>query len=335
MVHKPAFMAYELQLLWHMNPDFYAIWAVFIIGVGVVFNLLRVGWKGGHPSERVQVFVPVWLVITAVWGCKFDPAEAWPRFSQFGYTKSDCPWSTRHVCRLCMKKHSSCIVSFSWRCRRTHTHPCTQKKCQQHTWARIYPWPLFQLLILGLRTCSRSLGIQGPLHRPPSRAILNPEQMAWQPFHMNTLFFEAPFRLSLSLDVYFIISSLCDLLPVFMRFLSHSLIQHGLSHRPWSVKEATAKRRALPSRVTKAYLSSRWPNLRIEHANVVLAYMRVRSSFSNFKFQCLGAQKAPKRMLNRAQHTIGNEIVPKLIKEGRNSDTVTRNLTLCCNRNSN
>ena len=34
MVHEPNFLAYELQLLWHTNPDFYAIWAVFIWGGG-------------------------------------------------------------------------------------------------------------------------------------------------------------------------------------------------------------------------------------------------------------------------------------------------------------
>ena len=33
-------MAYELWLLWHTNPDFYAIWAVFIGVGGVVFNRL-------------------------------------------------------------------------------------------------------------------------------------------------------------------------------------------------------------------------------------------------------------------------------------------------------
>ena len=30
MVQEPTFMAYELRLLWHMSPDFYAIWAVLI-----------------------------------------------------------------------------------------------------------------------------------------------------------------------------------------------------------------------------------------------------------------------------------------------------------------
>ena len=30
MVYEPTFMAYKLRLLWHTNPDFYAIWAVFI-----------------------------------------------------------------------------------------------------------------------------------------------------------------------------------------------------------------------------------------------------------------------------------------------------------------
>ena len=32
-MHKPTFMPYELRLLWHTNPDFYAI-AVFIGGGG-------------------------------------------------------------------------------------------------------------------------------------------------------------------------------------------------------------------------------------------------------------------------------------------------------------
>ena len=34
MVHEPTFMAYELRLLWHASPNFYAIWAVFIGGGG-------------------------------------------------------------------------------------------------------------------------------------------------------------------------------------------------------------------------------------------------------------------------------------------------------------
>ena len=34
MVHEPTFMAYELRLFWHTNPDFYAIRTVFIGGGG-------------------------------------------------------------------------------------------------------------------------------------------------------------------------------------------------------------------------------------------------------------------------------------------------------------
>ena len=34
MVHEPTFMAYKLQLLWRTNPDFSAIWTVFIGGGG-------------------------------------------------------------------------------------------------------------------------------------------------------------------------------------------------------------------------------------------------------------------------------------------------------------
>ena len=34
VVHEPTFMAYELRLLWHTNPDFYAIWTVFVGGGG-------------------------------------------------------------------------------------------------------------------------------------------------------------------------------------------------------------------------------------------------------------------------------------------------------------
>ena len=34
MMYKPSFMAYELRLLCHMNPDFYAIRTVFIGGGG-------------------------------------------------------------------------------------------------------------------------------------------------------------------------------------------------------------------------------------------------------------------------------------------------------------
>ena len=34
VVHEPTFMAYELRLLWHTNPPFYAIWTVFIGGGG-------------------------------------------------------------------------------------------------------------------------------------------------------------------------------------------------------------------------------------------------------------------------------------------------------------
>ena len=34
MLYEPTFMAYELRLLWHTNPDFYPIGAVFIGGGG-------------------------------------------------------------------------------------------------------------------------------------------------------------------------------------------------------------------------------------------------------------------------------------------------------------
>ena len=34
VVHEPTFMAYELRLLWHTNPLFYAIWTVFVGGWG-------------------------------------------------------------------------------------------------------------------------------------------------------------------------------------------------------------------------------------------------------------------------------------------------------------
>ena len=34
-------MAYELRLLWHTNPDFYALWLV-LLGVGMVFNRLTI-----------------------------------------------------------------------------------------------------------------------------------------------------------------------------------------------------------------------------------------------------------------------------------------------------
>ena len=38
---RTDFMEYKLRLLWHMNPDFYAIYEPFLLGVEVVFNILR------------------------------------------------------------------------------------------------------------------------------------------------------------------------------------------------------------------------------------------------------------------------------------------------------
>ena len=34
VVHEPTFMAYELRLLWHMDPPFYTVWTVLIGGGG-------------------------------------------------------------------------------------------------------------------------------------------------------------------------------------------------------------------------------------------------------------------------------------------------------------
>ena len=44
MVHEPTLMADKLQLLRHTNPDFYAIYEPFLLGMGVVFNLLMGDW---------------------------------------------------------------------------------------------------------------------------------------------------------------------------------------------------------------------------------------------------------------------------------------------------
>ena len=41
-------MAYELRLLWHTNPDFYTIWAVFIGGGG---GLQYIDWSVLDPSK--------------------------------------------------------------------------------------------------------------------------------------------------------------------------------------------------------------------------------------------------------------------------------------------
>ena len=40
-MHGPTFMAYEPRLLWHTNPDFYGIRAVF--------------WGGGGGLECIEV----------------------------------------------------------------------------------------------------------------------------------------------------------------------------------------------------------------------------------------------------------------------------------------
>ena len=37
-VHEPTFMAFELQLLWHTNPNFDMPCEPFLLGVGVVFS---------------------------------------------------------------------------------------------------------------------------------------------------------------------------------------------------------------------------------------------------------------------------------------------------------
>ena len=53
MVHKPTFMAYELRLLWHTNPNFYAIWPVFIGGGGGLQNIdLRCAPKQSDSYQR-------------------------------------------------------------------------------------------------------------------------------------------------------------------------------------------------------------------------------------------------------------------------------------------
>ena len=46
-------MAYELRLLWHTNPPPFMPYEPFLLGVGVVFNLLRLGgwgWKNDPES---------------------------------------------------------------------------------------------------------------------------------------------------------------------------------------------------------------------------------------------------------------------------------------------
>ena len=45
MVYGPTFMAYELRLLWHTNPDFYVTWVVFI----------GVGWSSRYWWRLIQV----------------------------------------------------------------------------------------------------------------------------------------------------------------------------------------------------------------------------------------------------------------------------------------
>ena len=49
VVHEPTFMVYELRLLWHTNPDFYAIWAVFIGGGRGLQYIER---RDNHTKER-------------------------------------------------------------------------------------------------------------------------------------------------------------------------------------------------------------------------------------------------------------------------------------------
>ena len=53
MLSEPAFMAYELRLLWHAKPDFYAILAVFIGGGGGL-QYIDI-WTNGPAATRSQV----------------------------------------------------------------------------------------------------------------------------------------------------------------------------------------------------------------------------------------------------------------------------------------
>ena len=83
-------MAYELQLSWHTNPNFYAIWAVFIWAIPPV----RLGLSGRNsgkiperPRKRSQS-VSSNFPREYGWDVPFEASRAFPKFSpppQYGW----------------------------------------------------------------------------------------------------------------------------------------------------------------------------------------------------------------------------------------------------------
>ena len=53
VVHEPTFTPYELRLLWHTNPPFYAIWTVFIGGGGGLYQESAKG-AGGKGARVIN-----------------------------------------------------------------------------------------------------------------------------------------------------------------------------------------------------------------------------------------------------------------------------------------
>ena len=85
MLYEPTFMAYELRLLWHTNPDFYTIQAVFVGGGGGLLYIY-IYCFGAHSFGRTWVYSVKSFFSHAVesltpekqlfWGaCTHDPEE--------------------------------------------------------------------------------------------------------------------------------------------------------------------------------------------------------------------------------------------------------------------
>ena len=62
MVHEPTFMAYELRLLVNYGIRTYE---PFLLGVGVVFNMLKKGTRGHPPVLKIKVVMSKMVFIRA------------------------------------------------------------------------------------------------------------------------------------------------------------------------------------------------------------------------------------------------------------------------------
>ena len=121
MVNKPTFMAYELRLLWHTNPDFYAIWAGFIGGGDSLqfveraesscYSLCLCPCPGSHCATRS--FNLGFLELVAMGPVSFNSPvrDNPPMVSRNALSR--CHWRQKHyLITICKKKERLGLRSF-------------------------------------------------------------------------------------------------------------------------------------------------------------------------------------------------------------------------------